>query len=238
MVSSCPVCGEDGHGRLTVRGEDVNVSVAWAGRWGVVAIADCRLGIDAELLRGAPSPVTSALAPQEVAALDGLSGRAHAESFLRLWTAKEAVAKADGRGLTLPLAQLDAAPVILHGRATVAVDGTSWHAVVWDYEFPDGERAAFAIATEVESLSIVWSPKGHERHLKRGPSTIRRDPRAWSAVWLRPGSAGPDARARGHLAGRPGGTREQELAPAHPGADHHHPIADHRLVDQHRPLGR
>ena len=160
VVRTCPLCGEDGHGRLTIRSEGVNVSVAWAGRWGVVALADCRLGIDAEVLRGAPSPMTSALAPQEVAALAPLSGRARAESFLRLWTAKEAVAKADGRGLTLPLAQLDAAPVILHGRATVAIDGTSWHVVVWDYEFPDGERAAFAIAADTETLRIVWSPNG------------------------------------------------------------------------------
>jgi phosphopantetheinyl transferase len=158
VVRSCPVCGEEGHGRLTIRSEDADVSVAWAGRWGVVALADCRLGIDVELLRGAPSPVTSALAPQEVAALAHLSGRARAESFLRLWTAKEAVAKADGRGLTLPLAQLDAAPVMLEGQATVAVDGTNWHVVVWDYEFPDGERAALAIATDTGSLRIVWSP--------------------------------------------------------------------------------
>jgi phosphopantetheinyl transferase len=158
LVRSCPACGEVGHGRLVVRGGDVDVSVAWAGRWSLVALADCRLGIDAELLRGAPSPVTSALAPPELAALAGLCGQARAESFLRLWTAKEAVAKADGRGLTLPLAQRDAAPVVAHGAATVAVDGTSWHVVVRDHQFPDGEPAVLAIAADRATSRVMWSP--------------------------------------------------------------------------------
>ncbi len=151
-----PVCRDNGHRQPTVRGGDLTLSATWAGRWGVVAFADCRLGIDAELLRGAPRPITSALSPSEIAVLEVLSGRGRSESFLRLWTAKEAVAKADGRGLALPLPQLDAAPVVSHGEATVVVDGTSWHVAVLDHEFPDGEPAALAIATDCETQTVIW----------------------------------------------------------------------------------
>jgi 4'-phosphopantetheinyl transferase len=124
-----------------------------------VALADCRVGIDAELLRGASRPITSALSAAEVSRLEPLSGRARAESFIRLWTAKEAVAKADGRGVSLPLPQLDAAPVIGGGQATVEVDGTRWHVEVLDHEFPDGEPAALAIATDYETRTVTWASR-------------------------------------------------------------------------------
>jgi phosphopantetheinyl transferase len=152
-----PVCRGNGHSQPTVRGRDLAVSATWAGRWGVVAFADCRVGIDAELLRGASRPVTSALSPSEARVLESLSGRARSESFLRLWTAKEAVAKADGRGLALPLPELDAAPVICQGQATVVVDGTSWHVAVLDHQFPDGEPAALAVAADCETPSVIWA---------------------------------------------------------------------------------
>jgi phosphopantetheinyl transferase len=153
-----PVCGKNGHSQPAVRGGDLAVSVTWAGRWGVVAFADCQVGIDAEPLRGATRPIASALSPSEVAVLEDLSGRDRSESFLRLWTAKEAVAKADGRGLALPLPQLDAAPVVGAGQATVVVGGTSWHVAVLDHEFPDGEPAALAIATDREAREVIWEP--------------------------------------------------------------------------------
>ena len=152
-----PVCRGNGHSQPTVGGPDLGVSATWAGRWGVVAFADCRIGIDAELLRGAIRPVTSALSPSEARVLESLSGRARSEGFLRLWTAKEAVAKADGRGLALPLPQLDAAPVIGQGQATVVVDGTCWYVVVLDHQFPDGEPAAVAVAADGDTPRVIWA---------------------------------------------------------------------------------
>jgi 4'-phosphopantetheinyl transferase len=156
VAEAHPDCRGNGHSQPTVREPDLAMSVTWAGRWGVVAFADCRVGIDAELLRGAVRPVSSALSPSEARVLESLSGRARSEGFLRLWTAKEAVAKADGRGLALPLPQLDAAPIIGHGQATVVVDGTSWHVAVLDHQFPDGEPVAFAVAADCETPSVIW----------------------------------------------------------------------------------
>jgi phosphopantetheinyl transferase len=143
---SCRVCGVDGHGRPHVRHQPYDISVTWAGRWGLVALADCRVGIDAEPWRGAPNPVTSALSSAEVALLAARSEKDRAWNFLRLWTAKEAVAKADGRGLTLPLNRLDVAAAVTDGRAKVEFEGTTWHVAVLDHAFPDGESAAIAIA--------------------------------------------------------------------------------------------
>jgi len=43
-------------------------------------------------------------------------------AFYRFWTAKESLIKADGRGLGIPLLELDVAEYI-----PVAIDGTTWH---------------------------------------------------------------------------------------------------------------
>ena len=144
---SCRVCGVDGHGRPHVRREPYDISVTWTGRWGLVAFADCRVGIDAEPSNATPSPVTSALSSTEAALLAARPESKRTRSFLRLWTAKEAVAKADGRGLTLPLNQLDVAPAVTDGKARVKFDATTWHVAVQDHTFPDGEAATVAIAT-------------------------------------------------------------------------------------------
>ncbi len=144
---SCRVCGVDGHGRPHVRREPYDISVTWTGRWGLVAFADCRVGIDAEPSSATPSPITSALSSTEAALLSARPGSERTRSFLRLWTAKEAVAKADGRGLTLPLNQLDVAPAVTDGHARVVFDATTWHVAVEDHTFPDGEAATVAIAT-------------------------------------------------------------------------------------------
>ena len=150
------MCGEDGHGRPEVRGGRFDVSITWAGRWGIVALAEGRVGIDAELLRASPRPVTSALSAAETTALASLPERSRGEMFVRLWSAKEAVAKADGRGLSLPLAQLDAAPIVAEGRAVLAVDRTTWHVAVLDHRFPDRQAVAVAIATDRVIHDVVW----------------------------------------------------------------------------------
>lgn len=61
------------------------------------------MGVDVERLR--PSPRGAAIArsrfdPREAAALEAVPEDGRDEAFLRLWTAKEAVLKARGTGLT------------------------------------------------------------------------------------------------------------------------------------------
>ena len=93
------------------------------------------------------NPVTSALSSAEVALLAARPETERSCSFLRLWTAKEAIAKADGRGLTLPFNQLDVATAVTDGQARVAFEATTWHVTLLDHAFPDGEAATVAIAT-------------------------------------------------------------------------------------------
>lgn len=73
-----------------------------------VAIADGHdVGVDAEAAARDPDEAALAalaLAPAEIADLDGVEDRR--QRLLRLWVAKEALAKAVGLGLSLPLQQL------------------------------------------------------------------------------------------------------------------------------------
>lgn len=66
-------------------------------------------GIDVEQWRPRPRALEIArrfFSPEEVEALSSLSGHAREQAFLRIWTAKEAVVKALGRGLAFGLDRL------------------------------------------------------------------------------------------------------------------------------------
>lgn len=66
-------------------------------------------GIDVERLRPRPRAMQIAqrfFSSEEVDALHGLSDQAREQAFLRIWTAKEAVVKALGRGLAFGLDRL------------------------------------------------------------------------------------------------------------------------------------
>jgi 4'-phosphopantetheinyl transferase len=70
------------------------------------------LGIDIEMAKRRLSPEALAarvLSPREYSMLQKLAPAARRRYFLQLWTRKEAVAKADGRGLAIDLASLDTA---------------------------------------------------------------------------------------------------------------------------------
>ncbi len=155
VARRCPVCGGTDHGRPELSGND-DISVTSADRWALIARADCRVGIDLELFGGAIPSSTAILSVAEVAALAARPGADRAAALIRLWTAKEAVAKADGRGLTLPFDRLDAAEVLRNGRARIAVADDVWHVTVADRTFPDGRRGSVALATPRASPGSVW----------------------------------------------------------------------------------
>jgi 4'-phosphopantetheinyl transferase len=102
----------------------------------VAATAGAEVGVDVEAVRDnvdLEGVARRAFHPDEVAELLALEGDARRAAFFRLWARKEAVMKADGRGLSLdpagfalPLdgvtvADLDAGPA---HAAAVAVTGT------------------------------------------------------------------------------------------------------------------
>lgn len=86
------------------------------------------------------------LAPPEVARLEGLDGMPLQEALVALWTGKEAVVKAHGAGLSLPLASF----VVPAGDGEVAMTGVPGATpAVWRLHrlHPDGRhRLALAMA--------------------------------------------------------------------------------------------
>lgn len=74
--------------------------------WSVCAVARVPVGIDIEAreARTGAGDVLRMLAPPERAELEALTGAAQVAALARIWTRKEAVMKATGLGMALPLA--------------------------------------------------------------------------------------------------------------------------------------
>ncbi|WP_210495252.1 4'-phosphopantetheinyl transferase superfamily protein [Patulibacter sp. SYSU D01012] len=112
-----------GTGRPVLPGTPLRLSIAHAGDVVLVALTDDgrAVGVDVE---GGPDAARvlgpelwdAACAPAERAALAARPAAARDDAFLALWTRKEAVLKATGRGLTVPMTALT---VTLGARARV-----------------------------------------------------------------------------------------------------------------------
>lgn len=113
--------GPHGRPELRVPGFDCNWSHS-GDRLAVALGEGVRVGIDIEALRPRPRAVELArryFAPAEADALAALPADRRDPAFLRLWCAKEAVLKANGRGLAFGLHRLgfagfDARPSLAH----------------------------------------------------------------------------------------------------------------------------
>jgi 4'-phosphopantetheinyl transferase len=108
---SCLRCGRP-HGKPVLRdGADFELSVAHSGKWVVVAVArEIAVGVDVE--RVDAHAVTSEVArltltSEEHSELDGLATPVRTERFFSYWTRKEALVKALGCGLEVPLHAID-----------------------------------------------------------------------------------------------------------------------------------
>jgi 4'-phosphopantetheinyl transferase len=134
------------------RARGLDLSIAHAGPHVFVAVVDGdrRVGVDVEGGAGAPLPDAGLLAvvctPTERAGLAGLDPGLHRDAFLALWTRKEAILKADGRGLLVDPATLELAlddPPRLLG-APAGVPGPDRLTLV-DLDAARGYRAALAV---------------------------------------------------------------------------------------------
>ena len=102
-------------------GQALDFNISHSGRYAVCALSPAgRVGVDLEhRTRADLAPFAPHFAPVEWAALQAAPDPQQA--FCRLWTQKEAVAKADGRGLNIPLRDICIGP----GHARVA--DARWH---------------------------------------------------------------------------------------------------------------
>jgi 4'-phosphopantetheinyl transferase len=91
--------------------ESLDFNLSHSGELALVATARSgRVGIDVERLRRGRDPLRIAnryFSPPEAAAIAALPEGERASEFLRYWTAKEALAKGLGGGLTIPWAELE-----------------------------------------------------------------------------------------------------------------------------------
>ncbi|ASR38159.1 4'-phosphopantetheinyl transferase [Prauserella marina] len=162
--ATCEDCGKQ-HGPPRVVGGGVALSISHSGdRVGVAVTSGEPVGLDVETTkRNADDALLEyALNERETAELAGLSADERAAAFFVYWTRKEAVMKATGRGLRIPLRSLTiSAPhgkpeLIASGEDTLAPEATR----MADLDPGDGYRAAVAVLTGDE-LSVVerwWEP--------------------------------------------------------------------------------
>lgn len=147
----CPGCGDGEHGPPTVLEPQAEcwISISHTSGCGMLAVAAVPVGVDVERVRdvrvGDLAPTV--LTPSEARWLDdSLAGDALHRAFLRCWTRKEAVLKAVGVGVTVPLDLVETHPATV-GTVTVAagVPGTPDPWSVTDLPVPAAWTASVAL---------------------------------------------------------------------------------------------
>ncbi|MEU7789465.1 4'-phosphopantetheinyl transferase superfamily protein [Amycolatopsis sp. NPDC049159] len=162
--ATCEDCGKP-HGRPRVPGADLTLSISHSGDLiGLAATPSVPVGLDVETAnrRADDGLIEYALSPAEAAHLAGLAPDEKAAAFFVYWTRKEAVMKATGKGLRIPLQSITFSrydePAQLVSSGDAALDPARTRLV--DLKAADGYRAAIAVLT-TEELSVTeehWVP--------------------------------------------------------------------------------
>ncbi|WP_326566480.1 4'-phosphopantetheinyl transferase superfamily protein [Amycolatopsis rhabdoformis] len=162
--ATCEDCGKP-HGRPRVPGSDLVLSISHSGQLvGVAATDGVAVGLDVETSsrKADKSLVEYALSPAEQQAVAGLSDTERSAAFFVYWTRKEAVMKATGKGLKIPLQSITFsaydAPAELVSSGDTALDPARTRLA--DLKAAEGHRAAVAALT-TEALDVTeehWLP--------------------------------------------------------------------------------
>jgi 4'-phosphopantetheinyl transferase len=157
LRQSCPVCGETGHGPLSVAGArataPVQVSLSRAGGRVAFAVTGAgRVGIDMDLIADlGRAPIANVLlSPAETAGWAAVDRAATAAELTALWTTKEAVLKATGLGLRVDPRDLTVALDRTPGPGTGPAPGAGRRLVSW--------WAAPVPVAEIQVLSVAAPP--------------------------------------------------------------------------------
>jgi 4'-phosphopantetheinyl transferase len=162
--ATCEDCGKP-HGRPRVPGADLVLSISHSGDLiGVAATAGVPVGLDVESAsrRADAGLIEYALSPAEREAVAGLPETERSAAFFVYWTRKEAVMKATGKGLKIPLQSITFspynAPAALVASSDPALDPARTRLA--DLKAADGHRAAVAALTS-DDLVVTeedWLP--------------------------------------------------------------------------------
>ncbi|GAA5111944.1 4'-phosphopantetheinyl transferase family protein [Haloechinothrix salitolerans] len=152
LDATCADCGKP-HGKPRVIGpDDIELSLSHSGaRVGIAVTAGVSVGLDVEATsrRATDDLITYALNDTERAAVSGLTPDDAATAFFTYWARKEALMKATGRGLKIPLRSITLSapgePARLVAADDAALDPAT--ATLIDVDPGSGYRAAVAVLT-------------------------------------------------------------------------------------------
>ncbi|HET9131206.1 MAG TPA: 4'-phosphopantetheinyl transferase superfamily protein [Terriglobia bacterium] len=117
----------------------------------IVVTSNIRCGIDIEKIR--PEVSDRAIAERffckrENEWLQCLPEAQRIQGFYRLWSVKESILKADGKGLSIPLSDIDTSDVLSRNSSVVALSGGNPRLSLWVEEVPADEGYTCALAVE------------------------------------------------------------------------------------------
>ena len=125
-------------------------NVSHSGRHGLVAYApEGRLGVDIEELktrRRLDLLMDGALGPEERREVTAKRGEEQLRFFFRLWTMKEAVLKAHGKGFLLDATSFEIPPAVREGARAGTLELPQAPGVIWQLEDLSSEHFAAALA--------------------------------------------------------------------------------------------
>ncbi|MGH3433087.1 MAG: 4'-phosphopantetheinyl transferase family protein, partial [Thermocrispum sp.] len=151
LDATCPDCGKP-HGKPRVPGSDLELSITHAGdRVGLAVAVGVPVGLDVEATtrNSGDDLLRYALSDAELATVAGLPEPERAAAFFTYWARKEAVLKATGLGLKLPLRSITLtppgpAPALLTATGGALDPGTT---AIADLDCGPGYAAAVAALT-------------------------------------------------------------------------------------------
>ena len=140
--------------RVRDRPAEISFSVSHGGRHGLIAYAaHGRLGVDIEDRtpdRRIDVLLEAALGDAERAEVTSARGADRLHRFYRLWTMKEALLKADGRGIQLDASSFEIPRDVRHGKSNGMVELPQLPGVTWQLWDVGEERFAGAVAHEAD----------------------------------------------------------------------------------------
>lgn len=148
----CRHCGDRGHGKPTVgdTADEVDFSVSYSTKAALVAVGlSVRVGVDIQDSIEGSRPHRWFFSPFEQSYLARLDSCSRDVALTHAWARKEALAKADGRGLAFPLSR-----IVATGPSSL------WKLPSRQWQLKDldvGEGLAGAVAYDVPSARVQFT---------------------------------------------------------------------------------
>lgn len=146
----CDRCGDTQHGKPRLDGSPgIDFSISYSERSAVLAVTSTsQVGVDVEAVAAHPLTHRWCYSEEERRYLKSLPEREQRIETARAWVRKEALAKACGQGLTMPLSIAE----VSGPRAIWRLPAPQWHVV--DLAITGGAVAALAIDSPTPDVRV------------------------------------------------------------------------------------